>query len=60
MTFKWNGEWEDGNDHKGEIGFTQYWLRLCANCGHRRGLHTGERKGIILHTLERDTICPTY
>lgn len=58
MVFKWNGTWEDGEDHTGEVSNKQYWLRVCANCGHRRGIHTGKTNGAN-YVLERDSICPT-
>ena len=60
MVFEWNGTWEDGKDHTGEVGLeNQYWLRVCKNCGYRRGLHSGKTRRLI-YPLEKDTICPNF
>lgn len=59
MVFKWNGKWEDGKDHTGEVSESQYWMRMCNNCNQRRGLHKGKSNGLA-YPLNRDTICPTH
>jgi hypothetical protein len=43
FTFVWNGMWEDGKDHTGEVGDKQYYLRMCLNCGKRAGLHYSKK-----------------
>lgn len=58
MNFKWNGKWEDGKDHSGERGKEQLWLRICINCGNRRGLHTGKSENVIGYLADKDAICP--
>lgn len=51
--FEWNHSWEDGKDHGDEVGKSQYYLRMCKNCGNRRGLHYSK-----YDLPERDANCP--
>lgn len=61
-TFKWDGTWEDGKDWSKEKGSEQYFLRMCANCGNRRGAHTTKKSSandVFEHPLlENIAICP--
>lgn len=59
-TFKWNKTWEDGKDHSKEVGLEQYFLRMCKNCGKRRGLHIDSKKSCVFERslLEKYALCP--